>query len=194
MNLEVIIVGFFFDVMCGAMMFGPIVGSLIGCGGPVVMELALRVATTKPMESHIHCFGATWLYVVGDHAESRAVAGLDRCGGLLVSHLVQELSHGYCFVGIDVESPEFGIGGTGHDSFEDFGDVEEGAIVGWIIDVGQAKKMASNLTACRWLAEVRCITVDCKDHVALFVGEDGIEVCCRVIEEPLDEVKSVGGG
>ena len=135
-------------------MFGPIVGSVVGSGAPVVTELALGVATTKPMESHIHCFGATWLYVVGDHAESRAIVGLDRCGGLLVSHLLQELLHGYCFMGVDVESTEFGLGGTGHGGFEDFGDVEDVAVVGWVVDVGQAKEMASNSTACGRLAEV----------------------------------------
>ena len=90
--------------MHGAMMFGPIVGSVVASGVPVVPELALGVVTTKPMESHIHRFGATWLYVVGDHAESSAVVSLDRCGGLLVSHLFQELLHGYRFTGIDVES------------------------------------------------------------------------------------------
>ena len=65
--------------MRGAMMFSPIVGSVVASGAPVVPELALGVATTKPMESHIHRFGATWLYVVGDHAESSAVVSLDRC-------------------------------------------------------------------------------------------------------------------
>ena len=106
--------------MRGAMMFGPIVGSVVGSGAPVVPELALGVVTTKPMEYHIHRFGVTWLYVVGDHAESSAVVSLDRCGGLFVSHLFHELSYGYCFAGVDVKSTEFGLGGTGHDRFEDF--------------------------------------------------------------------------
>ncbi len=78
--------------MRGAMMFGPIVGSVVGSGAPVVPELALGVVTMKPMESYIHCFGGTWLYVVGDHAESSAVISLDRCGGLLVSHLSNVIS------------------------------------------------------------------------------------------------------
>jgi len=124
--------------MRGTMMFSPIVGSVVVSGAPVVPELALGVATTKPMESHIHRFGATWLYVVGDHAESSAVVSLDRCGGLLVSHLFQELLHGYRFAGVDVESTKFGLGGTGHDRFEDFGDVEDGAIVGWVVNVGSS--------------------------------------------------------
>ena len=83
------------------------------------------------------------MYVVGDHAESSAVVCLDRCGGLLVPHLYQELSHGYRFAGVDVESTEFGLGGTGHDRFEDFGDVEDGAVVWWVVNVGRAEEMAS---------------------------------------------------
>ena len=90
--------------MRGAMMFGPIVGSVVVSGAPVVTELALGVATTKPMESHIHRFGAVWLYVVGDHTKCRAVIGLDRCGGLFVSHLFEELAHGDCFTGVDVDT------------------------------------------------------------------------------------------
>ena len=115
----------------------------------------------EPIESHIHCLGAPWLYVVGDHAESHAVVGLERCGRLPVPNLFQELLHGYSSAGVDVESTKFCLGATGHDSFEDLGNVEDGPIVGWVINIGQAKKMASNLTACGWLAEVGCIAVNC---------------------------------
>ena len=52
--------------------------------------------------------------------------------------------------------------------------------------------MAPHSTACGRLAEVGCVTVDGEHHVTLFVCEDGIGVCCRVIEEPLDEVNRVG--
>ena len=168
--------------MCGAMMFGPIIGSVVGSWAPVVTELALGVTTTKPMESHIHCFGAPWLDVVGDHAKGRAVVSLDRCGGLLVSHLFQELSHGYRLTGVDVESSKL----------EEFGDVEDSTIVGWVGDVSRAEEMASNSTACGGLAEVGCIAVDSEYHVTPFVGEDSVGVCCCVIEEPFDELKSVG--
>ena len=147
--------------MRGAMMFGPIVGSVVGSGVPVVPELTLGVVTTKPMESHIHCFGMMWLYVVGDHTESSAVVSLDRCGGLLVSHLFQELSYGYCFAGIDVESTKLGLCGTGHDRFEDFGDVEDSAVVGWVLNIRRAGEMASDSAACGRLAEVGCIAVGC---------------------------------
>ncbi len=83
------------------------------------------------------------MYVVGDHAESSAVVCLDRCGGSLVPHLFPELSHGYRFAGVDVESTEFGLGGTGHDRFEDFGDVEDGAVVWWVVNVRQADELVA---------------------------------------------------
>ena len=102
-------------MMRGAMVFSPVVGSVGGARVPGITEVALGVAATKPMESLIHRFGVAWLYAVGDHTESRAVVGLDRCGRLLVPHLFQELLHGYCFTGVDVESTKFGLGGTGHD-------------------------------------------------------------------------------
>ncbi len=36
--------------------------------------------------------------------------------------------------------------------------------------------------------------MDSKYHVAFFVGQDGIWVCCCVVKEPFDEEYSVFGG
>ncbi len=55
-----------------------------------------------------------------------------------------------------------------------FGDVENGSIVGWIVDVGGAEKMAASLAACIGFAEVGCVAVHGEDHVTAFVHEDGI--------------------
>jgi hypothetical protein len=66
------------------------------------------------------------------------------------------------------------LGCTGHDCLEYFGDVENGSIVGWIVDVGGAEKMTTSLAACVGFAEVGCIAVHGKDHVTAFVREDGI--------------------
>jgi hypothetical protein len=87
------------------------------------------------MESLVHCLCASWLDVVGDNAMCRVLAGLDGCGRLLVAHLFEGLSHGYCFMGVDVEGAKFGFGCTGHDSLEYIRDVEDGAVVGWVWDV-----------------------------------------------------------
>ncbi len=52
-----------------------------------------------------------------------------------MAHLFEELSHGYCFMGVDVEGAKFGFGCTGHAGLEYIGDVENSAIVGWVWDV-----------------------------------------------------------
>ena len=85
------------------MMFGPIVGSVFGSWAPVVSGLALGITALEPMKSHVHCLGATWLDVVGDHAKGSAVVGLDLCMRLFVAHLFENLPHGDCFTGVDVE-------------------------------------------------------------------------------------------
>jgi hypothetical protein len=87
------------------------------------------------VESHVHCFGAAWLDVVGDNAEGCAVISLDGRGRLLVSHLSEEMLHGNRLLGIYVQCTQLGFGCTRHDGLEYFGDVEYGLIVGWIIHV-----------------------------------------------------------
>ncbi len=125
-------------------MFGPVVGSVGGSRVPVVLKLALGIAAAKPMESHVHCFGAASLNVVGDDTMCCAVVCLDGCGRLLVAHLFEEVLHGDCFMGVDIQGAEFGFGCTGHDCLENFGDIEDGAVIGWIIDVGQAEEVTTN--------------------------------------------------
>ena len=55
----------------GRMMFGDIVSKVSGAGGPMCAKLFLILATTEPMKTHVHCFGAFGLYCVGDDTESR---------------------------------------------------------------------------------------------------------------------------
>ena len=136
------------------MMFGPIVSSVVGSWTPVVAELALGVTVLQPVELHVHCFGASWLNVVGDNAMGCAVVSLDGCGRLLVAHLFKEVLHGDCFTGVNVKGTKFGFGCTGHDGLEYFGNVEHGTIVGWVVDVGRAEKVATNSTFCCGFAEV----------------------------------------
>ncbi len=128
-------------------MFGPVVGSVGRSRAPVVLKLALGIRAAKIMEYHVHCFGATSLDVVGDKTMCCAVVGLDGCGRLLVTHLFEEVSHGDCFTGVDVQGAKFGFGCTGHDCFENFGDIEDGAVVGWIINVGRAEEVTTKMAA-----------------------------------------------
>ncbi len=128
-------------------MFGPVVGLVGGSRAPVVLKLALRIAAAKAMESHVHCFGAASLDVVGDDTMCCAVVCLDGYGSLLVAHLFKKVSHGNCFTGVDIQGAEFGFGCTGHDCLENFGNIEDSAVVGWIINVGQAEEVTTNMAA-----------------------------------------------
>ena len=51
-------------MMCCAVMLCPVVGAIGWSGVPIVFELVLCFAVTKPMELHVHCFGATWLMLL----------------------------------------------------------------------------------------------------------------------------------
>jgi hypothetical protein len=46
--------------------FGPVVGSVVDSRTPVISELSLGVTTTKPVKTHVHGFGVSWLDVVVD--------------------------------------------------------------------------------------------------------------------------------
>ncbi len=91
------------------MMFGPIVGSVVWSWAPVVSELALGITAEEPVESHVHCLGATGLDIVGDHAKGSAVVGSDWCGRLFAAHSFENLLHWDCLTGIDVEGTKFGF-------------------------------------------------------------------------------------
>jgi hypothetical protein len=80
--------------MSGAMMIFPVVSLVFRTWASVVSELALGVLAAEPMESHLHCLGALWLDVVGDHTVCCAVVDLDGCGQLLVAHFFEQQLHG----------------------------------------------------------------------------------------------------
>ncbi len=73
----------------GTIVFGPVVGAVLGTGVPVVLELSLGVTTTQPVKMHVHSFRASWLDVVVDYSQGSAVVGLDRGLGLFVAHFFE---------------------------------------------------------------------------------------------------------
>ncbi len=64
-----------------------------------------------------------------------------------MAHFFKKVSHWDCFMSIDVEGTKFSFGCTGHDGFENFGYVEEGSFVGWVINIGRAEEMTTNTAA-----------------------------------------------
>ena len=79
----------FFNVVCCAVMLGSVV-SLIGWSRALeILELILCFLASEPMESHVHCFGASRLNAVVHNAKGCCVVGMHWGGWLLVAHLFE---------------------------------------------------------------------------------------------------------
>ncbi len=92
----------FFNVVCCAVMLGPVVSLVGGSRAPAKLELILRFSTYKPIELHVHGFGASRLNVVVHNAKGCCVASLHWGGWLLVAHLFECLLLGNSLTCIDV--------------------------------------------------------------------------------------------
>lgn len=53
-------------MVCSWMMFGPVVSIVHSTWAPIDTKLFEGFSIAKPMESHVHCFGAFWLHFVID--------------------------------------------------------------------------------------------------------------------------------
>ena len=114
---------------CGVVL-RPVVAFIVWARHPIVTKLKLLYAIAQPMETHVHGFRAAQGNVVIDHAKCRRVVSLDGRGGLWVVHLDESMTGRDRFAAINVEGAELGLGGGGHDGFDDLGDGEDGAVVG----------------------------------------------------------------
>jgi hypothetical protein len=83
--------------------FGAVVCSVGGYWVPEKMELVLGFAASKPIESHIHGFCASGLYVVVYDSEGYTVVGLHGSWGLFVAHFCYCLAFWDGFACVDVE-------------------------------------------------------------------------------------------
>ncbi len=54
--------------------------------------------------------------------------------------------------------------------------------------------MASGVTLRFGFAEVGCVAVAAKNHIALGIGEDGVRMGCNIVEEMLSILHGVLGG
>ena len=70
------------------MMFCPVVGVVCGTRAPEKSKLFLDVAIPQPVETHVHGFGAFWLYPFVEDAFGSGIVDLDRGGWLFVSHFL----------------------------------------------------------------------------------------------------------
>ena len=92
------------------------------------------------METHVHGFRAVWGNGVVDHAKCRHVVGLDGRRGMGVAHLDKSMTGWDRITEINVEGAELGLGGGGHDGFDDLGNGEGGAVVAGVGGIVGHKK------------------------------------------------------
>ena len=109
-------------------MFGAVIGYTGNAGSPIVTELALRVTTTDPVEAHVHVFGACG--IVCDPI-SGGVVSLEGQPWLGPAHFDDSLTKGGHLIGGDEEGRKFRLGFRVHDKFDDLGESEEQAVIGW---------------------------------------------------------------
>jgi hypothetical protein len=76
----------FFDVVGCTVVLGPVICPVVGDWLPKELELALGLMTLQPVESHVHGFCASGLYVVVYDSKGCAVVGLHWSWGLFVAH------------------------------------------------------------------------------------------------------------
>ena len=184
-----------FSLVAGAaLVLCPVVPE-VGCAGvPIILELFLRIAAPQPPKTHVHGFGLARQKIVGDNTKGGAVVHLDWDWGLQVAHFLRDGAAGDCFTCVDVERTEFGFCRQGHGKFDDLGDIENGAAVGCFVGAVGEEKVSAGTASSFWLAEIGCITLDAKDHVAFGVGEDHVRMGGDVVKEVMGLLHGVFSG
>ena len=95
-------------------------------------KLKLLDVIAQLVETHAHGFCAAREDGVVNHAKCCRVVGLDECRGLRVAHIDESMTGWDRSTAINIEGAELGLVEGGHDGFDDFGDREDGAVVGGV--------------------------------------------------------------
>jgi hypothetical protein len=146
------------------------------------------------METHVHCFCLSWLDVIIDNTECRAVVSFYRRWGLLVSHFFECMLLGDGLAGVDIQHTEFSFGSGGHDGLDELGKVEDRAIVFGVGGVVGQEKVSAGAAACFGFAQIGGVAVHDEHHVTPSVSDDGVLVCGGVVKELLASHHGVLGG
>ena len=67
-----------FTVVRGRVMFGEIICSIERASLPFNVKLVLCFSVLKPMETHVHCFGAVLFGGIGGNAKGCSIVGIDQ--------------------------------------------------------------------------------------------------------------------
>jgi hypothetical protein len=100
------------EAMMGrGVMFGEIVGEVVGAFAPVDEKLTLLYAVADPIKSHVDCFGAALFDCVVGNTSCADIVCLNGRGRLWVSHVDESSAKPGCIFGVVEESAEFSLGG-----------------------------------------------------------------------------------
>ena len=112
------------------MVFGAIIGKIVGTRSPKEPELALIFAAAELVVLHVHGFGLTFYDGFISNTKCRGVITLNGIFGMRPTYLqkgLKNLDHGF---GAYEESRNFGFGSRRHDKLDYLGDSEDKAIYG----------------------------------------------------------------
>jgi hypothetical protein len=146
------------------------------------------------METHVNCFSLLRLDVIIDNAKCRAVVGLYRHWGLLVSHFFECVSLEDSLGGIDIQCTKFGFGGRRHDGLDELDKVEDHPIVFRVSGIGGQEKVSAGAAVCFGFAQIGDVAVHNEHHVTLSISDYGILVCDGIVKELLGLLHGVLNG
>ena len=102
---------------------GPIISSVARSASPVDAELFLRRPVSQPMETHVHCFGAFGLDIIGHDSLRCRVVRLHGRARLWVPQFFEGLPRGYGLPAVNIHRSNLRLAGGSHDGSDDLGDI-----------------------------------------------------------------------
>ena len=139
------------------------------------------------MKTHIHGFGPFQFgLAISETTGGGVVGGYFGGARLGMAHLLEDLTDEYGFLAVVEQGSHFGFGGRCHDVVEDpcfdmDGSIGLGDAIGFLALAKVEEPAHSGLGV--GFTEVRCVTVNEKDHVTAVEANSGIRVRRGVIEQ-----------
>ena len=128
-------------MVCWRVMFGEVVGEIVGAAAPVDDELALADAVADPVETHVDGLGAALFDGVVYDPGGAVVVYLKGSGGLRMAHVVEGSAEHDALFGIEEGGAEFSFRRRGENNPHDGAESVDGAVLGGQDGVGSGRDM-----------------------------------------------------
>ncbi len=116
------------QVVSGRVVFGVVIGKIVGAFVPIEAELALGFSTSEPMDSHANNLDAACDDSVIYESDCSQIVCLDGQLGLWSTHFSKCVADGDHVACGDVQNCQLRFCRTGHDKFDDLRDGEDGSV------------------------------------------------------------------